>query len=74
VRAPAFNQLFDAILTLTWPLPFGPPSALYVGSVADPTAALLRVNTDANERFHVISATNLAQAVLEYGAIKLLPV
>jgi hypothetical protein len=38
---------------------------LYVGSV--PTAALFRVDIDANEGFGV-SAMNRAQAVLEYEA------
>jgi hypothetical protein len=49
-------------------LPFGPPVALYVGTV--PTAALFLVDIDANEGFGV-SAMNLAQAVLEYDATTL---
>ena len=57
---------------LTCPFPFGPPKALYVGNV--PTAALLRFATDVSERRGSMILMNLAQAVLEYGAIKLLPV
>jgi hypothetical protein len=45
-----------------------------VGSDEDPTTGLARVATDANEGFHVIRATNLSQAVVEYGAIKFPPV
>jgi hypothetical protein len=54
-------------------LPFGPPSALYVGSNVDPRDALLRVNTDANEGFHIISEMNLEHAVLEYAEMKFPP-
>jgi hypothetical protein len=43
-------------------LPFGPPVALYVGTV--PMAASPRVDIDANEGFGV-SAMNLEQAVVE---------
>ena len=51
---------------LTWPLPFGPPRALYVGTV--PIAALARVDIDANEGLGV-SAMNLTQAVVEYDTM-----
>jgi hypothetical protein len=46
---------------------------LYVGSNEDPTGALLRVNTDANEGLYVIRATNLAQAVVESSDNKFPP-
>jgi hypothetical protein len=52
-------------------LPLGPPVALYVGTV--PTAAFRRVDTDANDGFHIISEMNLAQAVVEYGEMKFPP-
>jgi len=66
VRDPA-SRYCDLVLSkLTWPLPFGPPAALYVGTV--PIAALLRVDIDANEGLNV-SAMNLAQAVVEYEAM-----
>jgi hypothetical protein len=45
-----------------------------MGRIVLPTPALRRVDTDANEVFHVMSATNLAQALVECGAIKFLPV
>jgi len=51
---------------LKWPLPFGPPAAMNVGMV--PTAALLRVDMEANEGLGV-RAMNLAQAVVEYEAM-----
>jgi len=66
VRGPASRYCSKARSKLTCPLPFGPPSALYVGSGEDPTAALLRVDTDANLGVDRIRATNLAHAVLEY--------
>lgn len=66
VRGPASRYCSKARSKLTCPLPFGPPSALYVGRGEDPTAALLRVNTDANEGLLGIRVTNLAHAVLEY--------
>ena len=65
VRGPAFRNCKLARLKLTCPLPLGPPRALYVGKV--PTAALFRVDIDANEGFGV-SAMNLAHAVPEYDA------
>ena len=65
VRDPASRNCELARLKLTCPLPLGPPRALYVGTV--PTAALFRVDIDANEGFGV-SAMNLAHAVLEYDA------
>jgi hypothetical protein len=34
--------------------------------LADPTGALARVDTDANEEFAAMRAKNLAQTVLEY--------
>jgi hypothetical protein len=40
----------------------------------DPMAALLRVETDANEGFQVMRLTNLVQAVVEYGAMRFPPV
>jgi hypothetical protein len=65
VRDPA-SRYCDLVLSkLTWPLPFGPPAAIYVGIV--PTAALSRVDIDANEGLR-IRAMNLAQAVVEYEA------
>jgi hypothetical protein len=36
-------------LKVAWPLPCGPPEALYTGRMADPTGAFPRVDTDANE-------------------------
>jgi hypothetical protein len=67
VRDPA-SRYCDLVLSkLTWPLPFGPPAALYVGTV--PIAALFLVDIDANEGFGV-RAMNLAQAVVEYDAMK----
>jgi hypothetical protein len=62
VREPASRNCELARLKLTCPLPFGPPVALYVGSV--PTAALFLVDIDANAGFGV-SAMNRAQAVVE---------
>jgi hypothetical protein len=65
VRAPA-SRYCDLVLSkLTWPLPFGPPAALYVGMI--PTAALLRVDTDAKEGLGV-RAMNLTHTAVEYGA------
>ena len=50
---------------LTWPLPSGPPSALYTGRMADPTGAMPRVDTDANEGLDALRAKNLlAEEVL----------
>ena len=46
-------------------MPCGPPDALYTGRMADPTGALARVDTDANEGFAETRAKNLAQTVLE---------
>jgi hypothetical protein len=51
---------------VTWPLPCGPPDALYTGKLLDPIGALERVDTDANEGFAATRAKNLAQTVLEY--------
>jgi hypothetical protein len=62
VRDPASRNCKFPRLKLTCPFPFGPPAALYVGSV--PTAALFLVDIDANEGFGV-SAMNRAQAVVE---------
>jgi hypothetical protein len=45
-------------------LPLGPPTALYVGLLADPTAALMRVDTEAKEGL-VVRAKNLAHPVVE---------
>jgi hypothetical protein len=36
-------------MKVTWPLPCGPPEGLYTGRMLDPTGALPRVDTDANE-------------------------
>ncbi len=47
-------------------MPCGPPAALYTGRMADPTGALARVDTDANEGVAATRAKNLAQTVLEY--------
>ena len=68
VRVPASRYCDWVRSKLTCPLPLGPPAALYVGTV--PTAALFRVDIDANEGFGV-SAMNLAHAVLEYDATTL---
>jgi hypothetical protein len=65
VRAPA-SRYCDLVLSkLTWPLPFGPPTALYVGMV--PTAALFLVEIDAKEGLGV-RAMNLTHTAVEYGA------
>ena len=45
-----------------------------MGSADDPTAVLFLVDTDANERFCIISAMNRSHAVLEYGPIKFPPI
>ena len=74
VRGPASRYCDLVLLKLTCPLPFGPPVALYVGRMADPRATLLRVNTDANDGLVSIRATNLSQAVVEYGPMKFPPV
>ncbi len=66
VRGPASRYCDFVMSKLTCPLPFGPPTALYVGMV--PTAALLRVDIDANEGLGV-RAMNLTQAVTEYEAM-----
>ena len=68
VRDPTFRNCDWVRSKLTCPLPLGPPAALYVGTV--PTAALFRVDSDANEGFGV-SAMNLAHAVPEYDATTL---
>ena len=60
VRDPASRYCEWVLSKLTWPLPFGPPAALYVGTV--PIAALFLVEIDANEGLGV-SAMNL----VEYG-------
>ena len=65
VRAPASRYCDWARSKVTWPLPCGPPDALYTGRMADPTGALARVDTDANEGFAATRAKNLAQTVLE---------
>ena len=65
VRDPASRYCELVLSKLTWPLPFGPPAALYVGMV--PRAALLRVDTDANEGLGV-RAMNLTHTAVEYGA------
>jgi hypothetical protein len=63
VRGPA-SRYCDLVLSkLRWPLPFGPPRALYVGTF--PIAALVRVDIDANEGLGV-SVMNLTHAVFEY--------
>jgi hypothetical protein len=72
VREPALRCCDKARLKLTCPLPLGPPVGLYVGRV--PTAAFRRVDTDAKEGFHTISAMNLEQAVVEYCEMKFPPV
>ena len=72
VRDPASRYFELERANQLWPLPFGPPLGLYVGGF--PTAALERVDTDANEDFHVIKEMNLEQAVVEYGPIKFPPV
>ncbi len=65
VRDPSFRNCEFARLKLTCPFPFGPPVALYVGSV--PTAASPRVDIDSNEGFGV-SVMNHAQAEEESAA------
>ena len=52
-------------------MPFGPTRASYLGRV--PTPALAQVETDANEAFQVIRATNLSHAVVEYDPIQFPP-
>ncbi len=66
VRDPASRYCDLVRSKLKWPLPFGPPAALYVGMV--PTAALFLVEIDANEGLGV-RAINLVQAVVEYEAM-----
>ena len=66
VRDPASRYCEWVLSKLTWPLPFGPPAALYVGTV--PIAALFLVEIDANEGLGV-REMNLAQAVVEYEAM-----
>ena len=70
VRDPASRNCDLVRSKFKCPLPFGPPAATYVGISVDPIPGLLRVDTDANAGFHVIRATNLAQAVREYGEMK----
>ena len=64
VRGPASRNCNMVRLNVTWPLPCGPPSALYTGNGLDPTGALSRVNKDANKGRAARRAINLAQAVL----------
>jgi hypothetical protein len=66
VRAPASRYCDWARSKVTWPWPCGPPDALYMGRMVDPTGALSRVDMDANEGFAATRAKNLAQMVLEY--------
>ena len=66
VRGPASRYCDWARLKVTWPLPCGPPDALYTGRMADPTGAKPRVDTDANEGVAATRAKNLAHTVLEY--------
>jgi hypothetical protein len=66
VRAPALRYCDLARLKVTWPLPCGPPDALYTGRMTDPTGSLARVDMDAKEGFAATRAKNLAQTVLEY--------
>ena len=66
MRGPASRYYIKVWSNVTCPLPFGPPSALYVGSGEDPTAVLLRFDMDVNEGLLGIRVTNLAHAVLEY--------
>jgi hypothetical protein len=66
VRDPASRYCDFVRSKVTWPLPSGPPSALYTGRMADPTGAMSRVNTDANEGLDVMRAKNLlVEEVLE---------
>jgi len=71
VRGPELMKVGAVRSKVTCPLPFGPPRASYGGRV--PIPALARVETDANEGFDVIIETNLEQAVVEYGPMKLPP-
>jgi hypothetical protein len=65
VRGPASRYCDLVRSKVTWPLPCGPPSALYTGRTADPTGALARVDTDENEGRAATRAKNLEQAALE---------
>ena len=60
VRAPASRYCDLVRSKVTWPLPCGPPDASYTGRMADPTGALSRVDTDANEGRAATRAKNLA--------------
>jgi hypothetical protein len=72
VVGPVVSQ-FDLLRSKKrYPLSRGPPVGKYVGR--DPTPALLRFNTVANDGVRVITAKKRAQAVVEYGAIKFRPV
>jgi hypothetical protein len=66
VRTPASRYCDLVRLKVTWPMPCGPPSALYTGRIADPTEALPRLDTDANEGPAATRAKNLAQMELEF--------
>jgi hypothetical protein len=57
----------------TWPLPLGPPVALYVGRLADPTAAFMRFGTDANEGTFV-REMKVSHDMFEYGFMTHSPV
>jgi hypothetical protein len=57
----------------TWPLPFGPPVALYVGRLTDPTAAFMRFGTDANEGV-LVNEMNVSHDKFEYGFMTHSPV
>ncbi len=65
MRAPASRYCELARSKVTWPLPCGPPSALYTGRMADPTGVLPRDDTDENEGRAATRAKNLAQAAPE---------
>jgi hypothetical protein len=65
-RDPASRYCDWAWSKVTWPFPCGPPDTLYTGRMPDPSGALARVHTDANEGFAATRAKNLAQTVLEY--------
>jgi hypothetical protein len=66
VREPASRYCDFVRSKLTCPLPFGPPAALYVGTV--PIAALFLVDIDAKEGL-CVRAMNRTHAVVEYATI-----
>jgi len=72
LRGPASRYCELVRLKVTWPLPCGPPDALYTGRMAEPTGHNWH-DTEANEGFAGTRAKNLAQTVFEYIEVALPP-